>query len=695
MFLALALALIALASGAVVTYLIDSDAPLVARLCMGACLGFAALGLLGFILASLLGFTSSSLIITAVVIASPLALLARPKRLAKVRADFQEAVRGVRRAILHPTKLSTVYGVFYVLVALLLWLVFDRAMIELPEGIYTGVQNNYGDLPFHLSIITSFADGANFPPEDPTFAGARFTYPFIADFVAACFVRAGATLRQAMLLENFVLALSFVGLLHRFALKLTRDWLAGLIAPVLLLFSGGLGFWHLPEHARVSGEGFFSLLMKLQQQYTITPDTGYRWGNSLTTLLIPQRGILLGFPLAVIVFTIWWMMNETDAETRGETDAGTRRRGDAAKEKGDKENRKQSKKRAGQSAGHRRVSASPRPRVSAMQRMALAGAIAGLLPLVHAHSFVVVMVVGAGVALLTGLKDWRAWAAFFVVATLIAAPQMWWATHGSSVRAGDFFGWNFGWDKGEENFLLFWFKNTGFFIPLIFAALLWRESKSNVEKPLVHRKLLLFYVPFTLCFIIPNLIKLAPWVWDNIKVIFYWFIASTPLVALLLARLMRKGAWPRVAGIALLLTLTLSGALDVWSVASRAAEFRIFDADGVRFAETVKRETTPRSTILHEPTFDTPIFLTGRRSVMGYPGHISSHGIDYLERQREVRRIYAGAPDAASLLAKHRIEYVVVGPHERRETAINESYFARYRLVGETGEYRLYKIARP
>lgn len=686
MFLALALALIAVAGGAVITYLFDEDAPLVARLCMGACLGFAALGLVGFILASLLGFTTATLILTALVVASPLALLAWRESLAKARADFEEAVRGVRRAIFHPTRLSAAYGIYYALVALLLWFVFERAMIESPGGIYTGVQNNYGDLPFHLSIITSFADGANFPPEDPTFAGARFTYPFIADFVAACFVRAGASLRQALLLENFVLALSLVGLLHRFALKLTGDWLAGLIAPVLLLFSGGLGWWHLPEHAASSGQGLFSFLMNLQQQYTITPDTGYRWGNSLTTLLIPQRGILLGFPLAIIVFTSWWM-TKRDAQVTSR---------DAAKGVDGGESRKISKKRMRQGGAPPGVKAPPPLRLSNMQRMACAGVIAGLLPLVHAHSFVVVMMVGGVLALLTGLKEWRAWAAFFIAAIIIAAPQMWWATHNSSVRAGDFFGWNFGWDKGEENFLFFWLKNTGLLIPLIIAALLWRErSKSNEEGHLVTRRLLLFYLPFTLCFIIPNLIKLAPWEWDNIKVIFYWFIASTPLVALLLARLLRKGAWQRVAAIALILTLTLSGALDVWSVASRAAEFRIFDADGVRFAQTVRRETEPRSTILHEPTFDTPIFLTGRRSLMGYPGHISSHGLEYLGRQGEIRRIYAGASDAASLLAMHGVEYVVVGPHERREAQVNEAFFARFSLVGETGEYRLYKIAQP
>ena len=335
-------------------------------------------------------------------------------------------------------------------------------------------------------------------------------------------------------------------------------------------------------------------------------------------------------------------------------------------------------------------------RVPAVRRMAAAGAVAGLLPLVHAHSFVVVMVVGAGVALLTGgLKRWRAWAAFFAAAVVVAAPQMWWATHGTSVRASDFFGAHFGWDHGQENVLWFWLKNTGLLIPLLLWALFWRERAGGATKPLVPRRLLLFYLPFTLCFIVPNLIKLAPWVWDNIKVIYYWFLVSVPLVALLLARLMRGSFTMRAAAVALLVTLTLAGALDVWSVASRAAEFRIFDADGVRFAGMVKRQTRPRATVLHEPTFDTPVFLTGRRSVMGYPGHIGSHGIDWEERWREVRRIYSGGAAAEKLLAKYGVEFVVVGPHERRDAPVNETFFSRFELVGETGEYRLYKITRP
>jgi uncharacterized membrane protein len=80
---------------------------------------------------------------------------------------------------------------------------------------------------------------------------------------------------------------------------------------------------------------------------------------------------------------------------------------------------------------------------------------------------------------------------------------------------------------------------------------------------------------------------------------------------------------------------------------------------------------------------------------MGYAGHLWSQGIDYAARDAEVRRIYTGAPDAAELLARDKVEYVVVSPLERTSLTVNEQFFTRYKKVGETGAYRLYKITSP
>ena len=694
MILALALALVVTASGALATYIYDEGASIGARLCTGACIGLAAFGLISFVAASLVGLTPLSIAIATVFTASPFILLLDSNRRELISDNLMTSAHALRRAVVHPTGPVIVYFLYYAVAAVLIWLIFDRAMIVKPEGIYTGVLNNFGDLPFHLSVVTGFAFGNNFPPEDPTYAGVRFTYPFLTDFVSAVFVRCGADLRNSLFIENFLLAFAFVGVLHRWAWEMLRDRVAALLTPLLVLLNGGFGWWLLFSKARENDRGLIGLIMHLPPSFTVIPETTWRWGNAISSLLLPQRGILLGIPLAVIVFTQWWLA------TCGDEDAGAGVGGHANKGKDDDRKRKR-KDQKSQDWGARklnaeqlRVPASPRQRVSASffgdsptRRMVAAGIVAGLLPLTHAHTFVVVMMMSAGICLLQ--RRWLLWIVFAVVASVIALPQIWWSTTGSAVHAANFFAWEFGWDHGKENPAWFWFTNTGLFVPLLVTAILWHGKEY-----LVPRRLLLFYLPFTLCFIVPNLVKMAPWIWDNIKVLFYWWVASTPLVALVLSRLWQSGIWRRTLAVALFACLTLAGALDVAGIVLRSGEYQLFDPFGVRFAEVIKQQTQPRSTIIHAPIHNTPVFLSGRRSLMGYPGHIWTHGLVFSDRESEIKRIYAGAPDAENLLQKYHVDYAVVGPLERLVMPVNEPFFSRFQKVGQSGEYRLYKIAR-
>jgi len=711
MTIALALSLIAIASGTLLTYTYDEDAPLASRLCSGACIGFALLGLLGFALALVFGLAAPALIATAFLLATPLFLLVDPERRAQVSTDIGSAIQAISRAISRPNRWAFIYFFFYAGVAVVAWLVFARAIFEKPDGIYTGVLNNYGDLPFHLSVITRFAWGENFPPEDPTFAGVRFTYPFITDFISAMFVRAGASLRDSMFIENWILGVSLVGVLHRFGQQLLRNRTAAILTPVLVVLNGGFGWGLLFDEVKKTGKGVFQVLAHIQHSYTILPEAadGWRWGNAVTSLLVPQRGFLLGIPLAVIVFTQWW------AASRGDAEGSSNAEGKSKKVKGKKDERG---KKLGAPARESEIARSTDAGSSlfpfsffllpSAKRMLAAGIVAGLLPLVHAHSFVAVMGVGACLALIN-FKRWREWLIFLVTASLIALPQLLWSTHGSAVKTSAFIGFQFGWDSGTENFFWFWFKNTGLFIPLLIVALLWKR-----DNYLVSRRLLFFYLPFLLCFIIPNTVKLAPWIWDNVKILFYWWIASAPIVALLLARLWEgklidvhpgsisrdSGAvrawfyrhWQRQLAIDLFVVLTLAGGLDVFALVTSQGEYQEFDRDGVNFAEMIKQQTTPRATILHAPVHNTPVFLTGRRSLMGYPGHIWTHGLDFGQRETDIKKIYAGSPDAAALLAKYGVDYVVIDPQEHSLMPVNEAFFSRYREVAKIGEYHLYKI---
>ena len=76
---------------------------------------------------------------------------------------------------------------------------------------------------------------------------------------------------------------------------------------------------------------------------------------------------------------------------------------------------------------------------------------------------------------------------------------------------------------------------------------------------------------------------------------------------------------------------------------------------------------------------------------MGYPGHIWTHGIDYVPRDTEIRHIYEGGPGAQELIARYNIQYAVVSPQERSAMKLDDLFFARFEKVAEVGEYRLYK----
>src|SRR5687767_3199674 len=383
MIVSLALSLIAIASGYVLTYTYEEDEPLASRLCAGACIGFALMGLVGFAVALGLGLYGITLALTAVLAAAPLLLMIRASYRSRVSADVNAAISGISGATTNPNRWHFIYFLFYAAVAISMWLIFQRALLEQTDGIYTGVLNNYGDLPFHISVITRFAYGQNFPPEDPTFAGVRFTYPFITDFISALFVRAGASLRHAMFLENYIIAVALVGVLHRFGQRLVRNRTAAIITPLLILLNGGFGWALLWDDVKKIEGSVFQVLRHIPHSYTILPEIekAWRWGNSITSLLVTQRGFLLGIPLAVIVFTLWWTV------LRGSEEQRAKGKEPSAKRKAKPEPALGNPTQTG--------SWLLALRSWPLRRMLVAGVITGLLPLIHAHSFISIMLVAA------------------------------------------------------------------------------------------------------------------------------------------------------------------------------------------------------------------------------------------------------------------------------------------------------------
>jgi hypothetical protein len=698
MLLSIFILLLVTFGGLALTYVYDKEARLLVRFAAGTIIGSAVFSFAAFLAACFFGFSVVTVLLALVAALAPLALFARRDFQLKFAADRNHA-----RQMLDHVKLHRAASfAFYAALLVVMFFFFERAMFFTKDGIFTGASQNYGDLPFHLGAIFSFTEGNNFPPENPSYAFAKFTYPFMADLLAACLIKLGAGVREAMLAQNVFFGFALVVLLERFAYKLTQNKLAGKLAPVLLLFCGGLGFVIFLRDYWNYDRGFFNFLWNLKNDYTIRPE-GLRWGNSLVVLFITQRSLLFGLPIALIVLTKLWELFTAETPRRGEEINGDERGVNRDKRN---ENDKQQK--------------SPFLPFSLSPLLAV-GLLAGTLPLVHAHSLAVLFVVCA-VLFFFSLDKWREWIVFGAAVSIVAVPQLTWSLTGSATRLSEFVEPHLGWDARDENFFVFWAKNLGLFIPLLAVALfmIWnrraaetpseekdekskikdqksktkdRKPKTENQLPITSRQLLIFYIPFALCFIVPNFIKLAPWEWDNIKVMIYWFVGSIPLVAWLLARLWADGTALKIVAGACLFVLTFSGAIDVWRTASGQINYQVFSADAVRLAEQIKGKTAPNALFLNAPTFNSAVVLSGRRSLMRYTGHLGSYGIDYQERELEVKRIYEGSALADGFLKKYGIEYVIISPEETSNLPfVNERYFEKFPKIAEFGAYKLYKV---
>lgn len=126
MLLAILLLMVAITGGTLLTFLFDRSTPRAARLCMGACIGLALMATAGFLLALLFGLGATTIILTALLLLSPLLLL--------LNGELRVAILPALRPNPSPATGSAGsigYLAFYLAIAILLAMVFSRAVFEL------------------------------------------------------------------------------------------------------------------------------------------------------------------------------------------------------------------------------------------------------------------------------------------------------------------------------------------------------------------------------------------------------------------------------------------------------------------------------------------------------------------------------------------------------------------------------------
>jgi hypothetical protein len=546
----------------------------------------------------------------------------------------------------HPWPLLAVFAICAV------WTIhfLHQAYVYKPDGLYAGYVNIWGDWAAHLSYAGSFAYGRNFPPEFPIDPGHNLGYPFMVDFFAADLVPLGASLTEALTATTAMLGLALPAVIYLAAWRFVGGRLAAAIAVFLFLLSGGLGFVYLIGDVQRSG---LAALAHLMREYTLNRDVNLQWLNPVLAYLVPQRSVLFGFSLTLMVLVILWLALR---ESMG------------------------------------------------WQPFLFAGLVASVLPVFHVHAYGTVVALAAFWALFMRRREWLA---YFLPALVIGIPilvwmlppdnttvcspgasigrfclQLGWLAPGDVIKDGPLV-YSIGW-------LWFWVWNVSLLLPLMLVAfLVLRKPATDYPK---------WFAPIWLWFIVPNLIVLQPWVWDNTKFFIFWALLGSVLVGALLAKMLQRNAITATAAVIAIVLLCLSGALDLTRASdATVSSFLFTDSGGLKVAAWARTHTSPDAVFAVADEHNSPIpTLGGRRILVGYAGWLWTYGLaDYAQKGEDDHKILMGDPSALSLVRKYGIDYVMIGPQEIPRGGNRAFWDEHGTRVYDDGEYTVYRIDLP
>lgn len=521
------------------------------------------------------------------------------------------------------------FTVFIIPWGLYFGIVWFQAFSIQADGIYAAYLPHWADGAAHLSYMSSFAFRDSFPIEHPLYSGQPYSYSFAADMIGGYLVKLGFPLLSTYMLLGFILSLLTLIGLYVVLKKVSHSSTISIIALLLFVWGGGLGFGLLIQEAlhpeALSPAGYF------HQTLTQRENTPIVWLNPIVGELIPQRSFLLAFPLAALIIIVWY-----------------------------------------------RLFLNPHP--PRRWLIFLTGIITGCFPVIHPHTLMILTTV-FGWWFLLGLhvkikakSSRKNIIRYCLHSLLIALPAL--SLGGYLILtfiapvASGFITWSPGWLAPVTNtsWPLFWLINWGVFLPLALIGSI---------TSLTHRQQLTL-IPFWLWFILANLFSFQPYDWDNAKLLtwVYLFLAL-PAAALLHKMWQTRKVIARISAAGLFMLATLSGGIDsVKMLDTTTYALKLLSYEQIQLADIVKTHTPSSAIILTSTTHRhwVPI-LTGRQIICGYPGWMWTYGFSYQDRIGDIQAIYRGSPQSQQLIDHYKITHIVIGPEERAEFTINDAYF--------------------
>lgn len=238
--------------------------------------------------------------------------------------------------------------------------------------------------------------------------------------------------------------------------------------------------------------------------------------------------------------------------------------------------------------------------------------------------------------------------------------------------------WRLGWMTPANGAIGFFIYNFGPFLILAVTVLAYlffarrREPASHVsaERGLLREALI--YGGFFLLFL--NLM-LAPWDWDNIKVLLWpylgllaisnevlrsWLMLNTPAGS--------QSGYASIGQVALAFVLFFSGTAAILRVSqTTASAVTLFTLSDVANAAGAVQATPIAAVFAAAPTHDHALAWLGRRRALGYEGHLWSHGINSQSARADLDILMRGQDGWREAAQRLHVTHIYWGPVERQQ----------------------------
>ena len=479
--------------------------------------------------------------------------------------------------------------------------------------------NNLGDLSLHLTYIKNFASRVPLWPDNPIYVFSHTRYPAGTDLFNGLLTLLDLDVTRGLVWTGLLASAATCYALYRWA---------GSFGIAAFLFNGGLVSL-LPFAHNLSFQDY-------QGHNTIA------WKSIPLALFVTQRGWLYALPVGLLLLYHW-------REKYLLSDQGT-----AVSEP----------PVVAEKDGDLEIAA---PLKRPVLPFWLELAFYATMPLFHLHTFIALSVV---LACLFVFGNWntRKQSVFLVGAALVPAAFLVWLItdnfHASSVMH-----WNPGWVNRAGSdmampFPFFWLMNFGGWVPLIIFFLgitaweLWNvRSAPDLKIP----SGIAFVAGAIGIFLLGYLVKMAPWEWDNIKIIVWaYFIILPFLWKDLIAH------WPMVLRAAVCVALFASGFITLFGgLTANKVGFGLADRAELDVVAIAVRKLPPEARFAAFPTYNHPLLLQGRKVVLGYPGHLWTQGFDYGPYFDKLRTLMEGAADWKETAHFFQARYLFWGREEK------------------------------